>query len=391
MKAIILAAWKWTRLAPVTENKPKPLINILGKSILEYNMESIYDEVNEIIIIVKYQKDKIIAKLWNQYKKTKITYVEQWDENWTWAALKNINCNEDVIILYWDSILDKKDIKKVIKSDWYASLVKIVEDPSKYWIMIQDKDWYATKVVEKPKDNVWNLANLWCYKFSKEIFTHINKIVPSVRWEYELTDALNLFLKNNKLKLIEIEWEFIDISYPWDILNANINFCKKIKKSKIKWKIEDGVTIHWNVILEKWAIIKSWTYIEGNVVIWKDTTVWPFTHIRWNTIIWENCIIWSTELKDCVIWNNVKSKHFWYIWYSVIWDNVNIWCWIITADLRHDKKNIKMLVKWELVDTWRYKMWVIIWDNAMTWINTGIYPWRIIPTNWTTLPWEIVK
>lgn len=391
MKAIILAAGRGTRLSPITNTRPKPLIEIMWKSILEYNLEAIYDEVDEIIIVVKYLREQIINKFWNEYKKTKIRYVEQWDEPWTWAAIRNIECDDDVIILYWDSILDKRDIKKVIKSKDYASLVKAVDNPIQYGIMIPDKEWFAIKIIEKPEKYVWNLANLWCYKFSKEIFQLAKKIEPSIRWEYELTDALNMFLKQNRLKLIDIKWDFIDVWYPWDILNTNIDFVSKIEDSKIKWIIEDNVVIKWNIILEKWAIIKSWTYIEWNAYIWKNTIIWPFAHIRWNVSIWEDCVLWQTEIKDSVIWDNVKCKHFSYIWYSVIWSYVNIWCWLVTADLRHDKSNIKMMVKWELMDTWRYKMWAIIWDNVMTWIYTSIYPWRIIE-NWaTTLPSEVVK
>jgi NDP-sugar pyrophosphorylase family protein len=55
----------------------------MGKSILEYNLECVYKEVNEIFIIVGYLKEQIIEKFGNSYKKTKITYVDQPKENGT--------------------------------------------------------------------------------------------------------------------------------------------------------------------------------------------------------------------------------------------------------------------------------------------------------------------
>jgi NDP-sugar pyrophosphorylase family protein len=59
MKAIILAAGRGTRLQPLTDSIPKPMIQICGKPILEYLVESLYLEVSEIILIVKYKEEII--------------------------------------------------------------------------------------------------------------------------------------------------------------------------------------------------------------------------------------------------------------------------------------------------------------------------------------------
>lgn len=392
MKAIILAAWVWTRLKPLTNTIPKPMINIFGKPILVHNLETIYKFVDEIIIIVKYKKEIIIENIWNNFSWTKVTYIEQWYFPGTWWALRWLDIKDDVIILYWDSILDKNDLQKVITSPNYAWLVKEVETPEKYWIYKEDSNGFATEIIEKPTEFVWNLANLWGFKFSKEIFEHINNIWLSPRWEYELTDAINLFLKNNKFELIKISWEFIDVWYPWDILTANKYFLDKLDRTIINWEIEEWVTMKWKIILEEWAILKAGTYIEWNVYIGKNSSIGPNTYLRWQTVIWENCHIWNAvEIKNSSIWNKTNVAHLSYIWDSVLWNNVNIWWWMITANLRHDKSNIKVMVNGKLIDSGLHKLWVIIWDNTKTWIKTSTYPWRIIENDSFTMPWEIVK
>ena len=113
MKAIILAAWEGSRLRPITNTTPKPLVKIYGKSIIEYNLENIYKHVSEIIIIVKYREEDIKKHLWNNYKGTKITYKTQWEEKWTAAAIKWIESELDVIIMNGDSIFEEKDIEKI--------------------------------------------------------------------------------------------------------------------------------------------------------------------------------------------------------------------------------------------------------------------------------------
>lgn len=261
MKAIILAAWEWSRLRPITNTIPKPMIQICGKTILEYNLEAIYEEVNEIIIVVKYKKEIIEEYFKDNYKWVKITYIEQWEEKWTWWALKSINVNDDVIILYWDSILDKDDIKKVIECKNYAWLVKEVESPEKYWIYKTDEKWLALELVEKPSEYIWNLANLGWFKFSPEFFKYIEKTPLSIRWEYELPCALNLFLKNNSFELIKISGEFIDIGYPEDIEKAENILKKKINKF---YKVINIFPI--NLSIKKTKIPKFWEVTEVNKI-----------------------------------------------------------------------------------------------------------------------------
>jgi bifunctional UDP-N-acetylglucosamine pyrophosphorylase/glucosamine-1-phosphate N-acetyltransferase len=357
-------------------------------------LEGIYEYVDEIFIVVKYLKEKIEEEVWDNYKWRKITYIEQWDKKWTWAALLEIPPqNDDLIILSWDSIVSKEDIQRLVVSKYYSCLVKEVEDPSKYGIFKQDKDWFAIEVVEKPTEYVGNLASLWYYKFSKEILDLVNEIKESPRWEYELTDAINAFVKNNKFELVNIKWWMhIDISYAWNILDANSYFLDKLEKSEIHWIVEEWVTIKWNIILEEWAILKSGTYIEWNVYIWKDSQIWPNAYLRGNNVIWKNCRVGSfVEVKNSCFGEHTYASHLSFIWDSVLGNNINIWVGFKAANRRHDNKSVKVLIKWELIDTWKRKLWVIIWDNTKTWLSTMTMPWRIIENGSFTMPWEIVK
>lgn len=392
MKAVILAAWEWSRLRPLTDTTPKPLLKIFWKTIIEYTFDSLYEYVDEFIIIVKYKQSMFRNTFLDKYKKVKITYVEQWDETWTWAAIKNLNLKWDFLILNWDSIFDKKDLTRLIELPWYWCLVKRVTNPEKYWVFKLNKDNEAVEIVEKPEKYIWDLINIWVYKVNDKIIEYCKDVKVSIRGDIELTCALNSFMKNFSFKTKEIKWEFIDISFPWDVLGANSYFLNNLKKSKINWEVEKNVNIKWNVITWKWSILKSGTYIEWNVYIWENTIIWPNAYIRWNTLIWDNCKIWNAcEIKNTSIWDNTNVAHLSYIWDSVIWNKVNIWWGFISANLRHDNKNIKIPVKWSLVDSWLRKFWCIIWDNSKLWINTSTYPWRIIQTDSFTLPSEIIK
>ena len=102
--------------------------------------------------------------------------------------------------------------------------------------------------------------------------------------------------------------------------------------------------------------------------------------------------IWNAvELKNSCIWNNTNIAHLSYIWDSVLWNNINIGWGFISANLRHDKANIKVPVKWTLTDTWLYKLWIIMWDNCKIWINSSSMPWRVIENNILVNPGTEIK
>lgn len=119
MKAIILAAGMGKRLLPLTKDKPKSMVRVLGKSLIEHTIDSLArKKVSEIIIVVGYCKDKIIGYFGDSYKGIKLTYVHNDD----YAKTNNIyslklgleKINEDLIlcegdVLFEPSILDGID------------------------------------------------------------------------------------------------------------------------------------------------------------------------------------------------------------------------------------------------------------------------------------------
>ncbi len=383
MIAIILAAWEGHRLKPLSNTMPKPMIPICGKSIMEHNIEKIYKYVSEIIIVVKYKKEVIIDALKENYKWTKITYHEQNDEKWTAAAIRWIDrWINDILILNGDSLFDEKDINNIIHFDGYWSLVKEVDDPKKYWIYKQNSKGCALEIIEKPEIFVWNLANVWVYKFNQEII-EISKNVPlSQRGEYEITDSINEFLKRYDVHLIPLKGKFIDVWYPWDILWANKHLLETSKESIILWEIEPWVIIEWKIILQEWVILKSGSSLQWNIFIGKNTFIWSNVSLKWTTVIWENCHIWDeVEINNSSLWNYTKVENGSYIWYSILWNDVIIGEKCITKDEKEDNSSIHVMIKWECIDSKIHKLWVIIWSYTKINSQTLTLPGKIIENN----------
>ena len=126
-----------------TKKLIKVLNNLVEKGntvyIIEHNLDIIYKHVDEIVIVVKYKKEKFIEYFWDNYKWVKVSYKEQSNEKGTWAAIRWIDAETDVFIMNWDSIFEKKDLEKLLNFTlWYWVLVKEVDSPEKYWIFELD-------------------------------------------------------------------------------------------------------------------------------------------------------------------------------------------------------------------------------------------------------------
>lgn len=389
IQAVILAAGKSTRTYPLTITKPKPLLKILDKTIIEHNLEALNGLVNEVIIVVGYKKEMIKKTIGNNYKNIKIKYIEQKQQLGTGHAVKIVEkyIKDRFILFGGDDLFSKEDIRQCIKHN-LCILAQKVDQPKKFGIL-ELKGNSLKKIIEKPSNPKNNLANTGLYVLNKQIFNTTPR--KSKRNEIEFTDFVNELAKKEKIIVEKVKDYWLPIGYPWNYLEANVFILNRIKKWKSNIKVEKFVTIVGDAFIGEGTVIKSGTYIEGPVFIGKNCEIGPRAHIRPNTIIMDNCRIGKMELYDIVIMNNTTSKHTSYAAHGVIGENVNIGAGLIMADYRHDGKNNPSLINGEKIDTGRRKLGAFIGDNVNTGIGTLIYPGRKLWPNTTTLPGEIVK
>lgn len=396
MHLVIMAAGEGSRMKPLTDTTPKPLLKICGKTIIEHNIEWVIDAFDEIYMIVKYKKEKFSEYFWDTYHGKKIHYIEQTGSvSGTGAAILALrwHIQGEFVVVSGDDLYESADIRSLAKVSGYATLCKQVDNPENFWIFSCNADWIPIGIVEKPTDaSLWNLANIGNHKFDDKIFERLGELPLSPRWELEITDLIHEYIWAGKYSVVEAHGRWITIGYPWDLLKANDEIIGWFSETINKWAvIEPQVSIKWNIYLEEWVILKSGTYIEWNVYFGKESIIGPNAYIRWNTSIGKSSKVGAfVEVKNSYIWEGTHIPHLSYIWDSIIGNNVNIGGGSKVANLRHDGESIRVKVKDKFIDTWRRKLWAIIWDGAHLWVGTLIYPGRTIQTGWTTLPWEIV-
>ncbi|MCW4051485.1 MAG: sugar phosphate nucleotidyltransferase [Candidatus Bathyarchaeota archaeon] len=389
MKAVILAAGIGTRLQPLTDNTPKPMLLVGGRPLLEWMIMRVKEAgVKDILIVTKYLEDQIRDHFGNGMGyDVNITYKTQEETlgtaNAFYQASEWVN-GDKFLALYGDHYYAEGTLKRLVESHREGEVTVSalqVEDPSQYGAFALEGD-IIKQVVEKPPEGTEpsKYANVGVYVFPPDVFRYIELTEMSPRNEYEITDTMQLMINDEwTLRKHDVEpHEWLDIGLPWTLLEANKRAMKDLL-TRVEGKVEEGASIHGPVWVQRDARVRSGAYIEGPVVIGEGSDIGPNCYIRASTCLGKNVHIGNAcEIKNSVIMDGTHAAHLSYIGDSIIGKNCNIGAGTITANLRFDKTNIEVTVKGERMDSGLRKLGVIIGDNVQIGINVNIHPGVIV-------------
>jgi len=233
-KVVVAAAGQGTRMQKLSENKSKHLIEVNSRPFLAYALDNlILAGYKEIILVVGF-KAELMEEFVKNYKRPagvkdiKISIINQTEvlgpkekEYGTACPIKcvkNVVGQENFVYVYGDNLFSVDDLKLMQAEDDFCYVAGLEnESPEKYGVLIENKNGFLEKIIEKPKKFVGNLINVGLYKFTPKIFGKVLQIKKSERGEYEVTDAISLLAKEEKVKIKKIKNYFKDFGNPDDI------------------------------------------------------------------------------------------------------------------------------------------------------------------------------
>ena len=372
---------------PITATRPKHLIKVAGKPILQFCLEAVKRAgITEAIIVTHYMGESIRSYFGDGEKLgLKLSYVEQK------AILGTGNAAEvaepyvdgDFVLIYGDLLFGQDSVKNVlaqfekVKTTAVMAVVP-VDRPENYGIIEQDGEGKVKRLVEKPSAEKApsNLANAGIYAFSKDVFEKIKQTKASIRGEWELTDAITMLAHEGKTvlaaQLSKDDW--FDVGRPWDLLDANVWALKRMDH-KVLGTIEEGAHLIGPVTVAESARIRSGVYIEGPVFIDEEADIGPNCYIRPGTSLGKKTRVGNgCEIKNSILMDSTHVGHLSYVGDSVLGEKCNLGAGTIIANLRFDDGRIKMMVKDKLVDTGRRKLGAVLGDNVKTGIKSLFMP-----------------
>ena len=226
MKAVVLAAGKGTRLKPLTDDKPKGMVEVADKPLLTHCFEQLASlGAEELVVVVGHMKEKIIEHYGDEFEGVPITYTHQRNQDGLAHALLTAeeHIDDDFMLMLGDNIF-RANLADVVRRQQEdradaAFLVEDVpfEEASRYGVCDTNHYGEIVEVIEKPVDPPTNLVMTGFYTFTPAIFHACHLVQPSNRGEYEISEAIDLLIQSGRtIDAIRMNGWRIDVGYPED-------------------------------------------------------------------------------------------------------------------------------------------------------------------------------
>ena len=184
---------------------------------------------------------------------------------------------------------------------------------------------------------------------------------------------------------------FEDYEYPWEVLPNISNFIIELGEKLDKEKFEK---VKEDVWIAKSAHIDKSASIIGPAIIDENAEIRHCAFIRGKAIVGKNVVVGnSTELKNCILFNDVKVPHFNYVGDSILGYKSHLGAGTIISNVKSDKTNVKIEIdeKNERIDTIRKKCGAFLGDFVEVGCNSVLNPGTIVCRNTNIYPLSCVR
>ncbi|MDP3963491.1 MAG: sugar phosphate nucleotidyltransferase [bacterium] len=219
IQVVILAAGRGTRLRPLTDFKPKPLLLVAGMPIIARTLEMIKPIVHEVVVVIGYKGEKIWGYFGDEFRGVPIRYIEQDRLGGTAHALAAARHALDrrFMVLMGDDVYCAEDLYALAQYPW-AVMGHEVAKPKNFGVIKKDRQWFLKDIVEKPERPPSNLANCGAYMMGAEYFAH--DPVRIQKGEIGLPQTLvKVAQSGTPIKVVKASF-WHPIGYPQDLKKA---------------------------------------------------------------------------------------------------------------------------------------------------------------------------
>ena len=311
MQAILPLAGKGTRLRPHTHTRPKPLLRVGNRPVLDRVIDLLTAAgVDEIIGIMGHLSGSIETHLAEHHPDLGFIPVEQVEQLGTADAIRLARpyVSGPVLIVFVDTLFeaDLGLIETRLDADGII-WAKEVEDYQRFGVIVQDDDGFMQRIVEKPSEPISRLANIGLYYIRdyELLFEGIDHVMaqPTMLGEYFLTDAFQYMVDHGSRILTAEVAEWWDCGKQETLLETN----HRILQSGGDRPAESGadVEVTGNVCVGDDVNFEE-AVIGPNVSIGSGSTICR-THLS-HCIVGENTILEDCDLQHSLIGDHVEAS-----------------------------------------------------------------------------------
>jgi dTDP-glucose pyrophosphorylase len=231
-KAVLLAAGRGTRMRELTQELPKPMLQVRGKPVLQHIIEGLRGAgLTDFLIVVGWHAEVVRDFCGDGSKlEVRVEYATQVVQDGTGKVVelaRDFAGRDPFVLSYGDILVAAENYRRICAALTGAEAVVSVkrnEDVSQGGAVFVNEKFELIDLREKPKPgeptSPWYNAGV--YAFRSSIFDYIAKLERSPRGEYELTDAIrNLALAGNNVQALELTGDWADVRDPEILAQLN--------------------------------------------------------------------------------------------------------------------------------------------------------------------------
>jgi glucose-1-phosphate thymidylyltransferase len=312
IKIVIPMAGLGSRMRPLTWSRPKPLLLLAGKTVLDHALDQFttlpgHKNAEYIFIISPNQGDQIQKHMSSNHPEKKVHYIVQEKMQGQSHAmlLAKEHLSGPVVVAFSDTLIET-DLKSLWEEDADAiAWVKPMEDPRRFGVAELNQQGLAIRLIEKPQDVKNNLVLVGFYYFreGKDLVNAIEEQIKrsaKLKGEYYLADAINIMLERGlKLKVRQTD-VWLDAGIPSAVLETNRYLLEKGYDNSVA-VVGEGVTLIQPVSIASGTEIKN-SVIGPHVTIGKNCTI--------ENVILRNSIVEAeTSIRDMVIEGSLIGRN----------------------------------------------------------------------------------
>lgn len=231
-KAVLLAAGKGTRMKELTNDIPKPMLEVQGKPILLHIIEGLRTAgVTRVLIVVGYRAD-VVREFFGDGSAhgLSIEYTVQQVQDGTGRVVelaRGFSGRDPFVLSYGDILVSPENYRRLVALGDAEALVSVKHNPgeiAKGGAVFVNERFELTDLREKPAPgeptSPWYNAGV--YTFRPSIFDFTARLEKSPRGEYELTDAIRaLALSGRRVQAFELSGDWADVRDPAVLAELN--------------------------------------------------------------------------------------------------------------------------------------------------------------------------
>jgi glucose-1-phosphate thymidylyltransferase len=331
LKGLVLSGGKGSRLRPFTYTNAKQLVPLANKPVIFYTIEQLVESgITDIGIVIGDTGEQVKAAVGDGSQfGCKITYIQQ---DAPLGIAHGVLVARDFLgdsrfVLYLGDNFLMGGIQSYVESFTASEcasqiLLHPVANPEAFGIAAMDGD-RVVRIVEKPKEQMGNLAVIGIYMFSPAVHDVIEHLTPSWRNELEITDAIQGLIDGGlRVDAGVLDRYWIDTGKMDDLLNANRMVLSELKPRR-DGTVDEKTRVHEPVVIEPGAVVED-CVLRGPLIIGRDTQVIA-SYIGPNTAIDARCRIKGCRIEDSMIMEDTRLEDLhWPITKSMIGRNVEL-------------------------------------------------------------------